>query len=150
VSIPITTITAAIAALSVSGVTILDVSALRDSMTDRDLPCLAPRPNQFVTFQPVERDTFGPSASARKTVVFSLAYRFFHSPVGQGRGQFEIFPLFLNNLFAIADALIATDLGGTVDMNLSSVPDLGVVGDASDNQFWGADVDIVCQVFINN
>jgi hypothetical protein len=151
VSIPISTITAAIAGLTISGVTVLDTNALRDAMVDIDLPCLAPRPYSFVNLQPVERDTFGAAAVARKTVLFSLNYRYFHAPVGQGLGEYETFPGFLTNLFALADALIAADaLGGTVDMNLASMPDLGVVQDGANTNFWGADVEIVCMVFINN
>jgi len=149
-SIPIDTITAAIAALTVSGVTIRDTSACTDAVMVRDCPVLAPRPNNFVMLNPVERDTFGASSVARKTVTFTLSYRFFHSVIGQGRGVYEVFPLYLDKIFAIMDALIACDLGGTVDMNLSGVPNLGVVTDGADNQFWGSDVEIICTVFINN
>lgn len=149
-SIPIGTITAAIAALTVTGVTIRDTSNMSDLITTRDCPVLAPRPNNFIGLNPVERDTYGASPVARKTMTFSLSYRFFHSPIGQGRGEYEIFPLYLVKIFAIMDALIACDLGGTVDMNLSGVPNLGVVVDGADNQFWGSDLDIMCTVFINN
>jgi hypothetical protein len=64
--------------------------------------------------------------------------------------MYEQFPLYLAKVFLIMDALIATDLGGTVDMTLSGIPDLGVVVDGADNQFWGSDLDIMCTVFINN
>ena len=148
-SIPIDTITAAIKGLTVTGVTIRDTDGCMDAVTVRDLPLLSPRPFNFVTLNPVERDTYGASTSAKKTVTFSLAYRFFHSAIGQGRGEWEIFPLYLDKIFAIMDVLIATDLGGTVDMNLTGIPNLGVVVDDADNQFWGSDLDIVCTVFVN-
>lgn len=149
-SIPIGTITAAIAGLTITGVTVRDTSGMTDLITARDCPVLAPRPNMFIGLNPVERDTYGASPVARKTVTFTLSYRFFHSPIGQGRGEYEVFPLYLVKIFAIMDALIACDLGGTVDMNLVGVPNLGVVVDGADNQFWGSDLDILCTVFINN
>jgi hypothetical protein len=126
--IPIDTITAAIAAIS-AGVTIRDTNALADAVTLRDCPVLVPRPNGFVNLSPVQRDTYGPSATARKTVTFSLNYRFFHTPIGIGRGMYDVFPDFLDKCFAIFDALIATDLGGTIDMDLNGIPELGVVVD---------------------
>ena len=148
--IPIDTITAAIAGLTVTGVTIRDTGTLSDVITVRECPALVPRPNGFVNLSPVQRDTYGPSASARKTVVFSLTYRFFHSPVGQGRGMYDVFPDFLDKCFAIFDALIATDLGGTIDMELNGMPELGVVVDGKDSEFWGSDLEIMCTVFVNN
>jgi hypothetical protein len=117
----------------------------------RDEPLLAPLPNQFVNLQPVVRDTYGPAATARKTVTFELAYRFFHSDVGEGRGFYDQFPDFLDKIFAINDALIAADaLGGTVDMQLIGNPNFGVVEDGGGGGHWGADITILCTVFVNN
>ena len=150
-SIPIDTITAAIAGLTVTGVTIRDTSQLTDHIEHRDMPLLAPRPNQFVNLHPVERDTYGLASVARKTVTFELIYRFFHSDAGEGRGLFDMFPDFLDKIFAIEDALIAADaLGGTVDMQLIGTPEFGIVLDGANNQCWGADVTIQCVLYVNN
>jgi hypothetical protein len=149
-AIPIDTITAAIAGLTVTGVTIRDTSALTDHIEHRDEPCLVPLPNNFVNFQPVIRDTYGPAATAKKTVTFELNYRFFHSDAGEGRGLYDQFPDFMDKLFAINDALIAADaLGGTVDMQLLGNPNLGVVVNGGGGEFWGADITILCTLFIN-
>jgi hypothetical protein len=149
-AIPINTITAAIAGLTVTGVTIRDTSALTDHVEHRDEPLLAPRPNQFVNMQPVQRDTYGPAATAKKTVTFELTYRFFHSDAGEGRGLYDQFPDFMSKIFAINDALIAADaLGGTVDMQLIGNPEFGVVTDGGGGEFWGADLTILCTVFVN-
>jgi len=151
-AIPISTITAAIKAISVAGVTIRDTTELTDGINPgRDCPVLVPRPNGFVGLGAVERDTVGRASVARKTVTFTLAYRFFHSGMGQGRGEYDVFNDFVSKLFLIWDALIAADaLNGTVDMTMSGMPDLGVVEDGAGKQFWGADIEVVCTVFINN
>jgi hypothetical protein len=151
VSIPIDTITAAIAGLTMTGITIRDTSGMTDSIVTRDCPVLTPRPNQFVNFQPVIRDTYGLATVAKKTVTFELVYRFFHSSAGEGRGLYDQFADFMDKIFIINDALIAADaLGGTIDMQLTGNPDFGVVTDGAGNEFWGADVTVLCTVFINN
>lgn len=148
--IPIDTITAAIAGLTVTGVTIRDTSNLTDHVEHRDEPLLAPRPNSFVTFQPVQRDTYGLASIAKKTVTFELSYRFFHSDAGEGRGLYDQFPDFMDKIFAINDALIAADaLNGTVDMQLTGNPQFGVVQDGAGGNFWGADITVLCTLFIN-
>lgn len=149
-AIPIDTITASIAALVVTGVTIRDTSQITDHVEHRDEPLMAPMPNGFVTLMPVQRDTYGPAATAKKTVMFELKYRFFHSDAGEGRGLYDQFPDFMDKIFAINDALIAADaLGGTVDMQLTGNPDFGVVTDGGNNEFWGADLTVLCTLFIN-
>jgi len=148
-SIDLDTITASIAAVAITGVTVRDTSNMTDAVTLRDCPLLSPRPFQFVGLSPIERDTYGGPATSQKSATFTLTYRYFHSPVGQGRGMYDEYPTFIDKIFAIADAIIAADdLNGVVDINLNGMPDIGVVEDGAGNQFWGTDLEFNCLIFI--
>jgi hypothetical protein len=150
-AIPIATITASIAGLTVTGLTIRDTGSLSDHIEHRDEPCMVARPNGFVTFSPTVRDTYGLATIARKTQVFTLAYRLFYADAGEGRGMYDLFPGFVTMIFALQDALIAADaLGGTIDMQMIGNPSLGIVQDGADGNHWGCDINIQCTVFINN
>ena len=148
-SIDLDTITASIAAVAITGVTVRDTSNMTDAVNIRDCPLLSPRPFQFVGLSPIERDTYGGPATSQKSATFTLTYRYFHSAIGQGRGMYDEYPTFIDKIFAIADAIIAADdLNGVVDINLNGMPDIGVVEDGAGNQFWGTDLEFNCLIFI--
>ena len=48
-AIKITTVATAIAAISISGVTVKDISAIPEAVNEQDCPMLAPRPDNFVS-----------------------------------------------------------------------------------------------------
>lgn len=106
----------AIAALSVTGLTIKTLSGIPDSVEARDCPILFPSPENLITGLNVERVSYGSATQGRKDVNYTLTYKFIFARVGTGRGLYDVFP----DMIAMIDLLFSTmvdsdDLSGTVE-----------------------------------
>ena len=147
-ALAISTICDSIAALSVTGLTILDFDAI-PARTDRG-HYLYPNPINFVTDFLVEWDSYGADASAKKTVTYTLNYVFNYSPVGEGRAfKLDLYDDMVTMAFQIQDALIAnSSLSGNID-NLPTFGTFGQIFDPSGNPCLGCDIRISVKEFVN-
>jgi len=139
-----------ISALAVDGVHIADLSQIPDNALVRDLPLIYPKPDGYISDLNVRIDSFG-SAQAKKTVFYTLNYRYLHSPVGAGRGLFDVYEDLVAKAALFLDAIIANDaLAGQIDLQAVEIPNFSAgVADPSGNQFHGADLALTVMEFVN-
>jgi hypothetical protein len=146
-----TTITAAIAALTITGVTIKDISGIPDQVLDRDCPILFPMPGTWLgagSGLPDEETTFG-TPSTRYWVAHRVyKYVFLHSIVGAGRGVSEQYNAATAYMDSIPTALVQLDVA-TVDVEGITFQPLGVVQGPDGTKFIGSVFDIAMRERIN-
>jgi len=136
----------AISKLRVAGLTMR--MAVPQALDPTDAPSMWPRPDGFVSDFEVQVDSFG-SASAKKTVTYTLTYIFARSAVGAGEG-FEYYQSMTDMAFKIMDAFVAHDAlqGEAIDVT-PSFGEFGLILDASDKPFFGAELRIAVTEFVN-
>jgi hypothetical protein len=151
VALNIANIADAIAGLTISGVTVLDLNEIKEGIVERDCPVLFPRPDGYVTDFKVEVQSFGGEGERAMDVTYSLHYVLAYAAVGSGRGLFDKYPGMVNAAFAVIDAILANDtLGGdAVDVNIKNVPDFGLVNDPAGNAFHGFEIAINITELVN-
>jgi hypothetical protein len=146
----IATITSNIAALSISGVTILDIDEIKEGIKERDGATFFPNPIGFVTDLRVEPVTLGSAGARSYNVWYSLHYVLAYAPIGSGRGIFDKYPSMVATAFSIIDALIANDaLAGTQEFQVQSIPEFGPVSDPSGKMHHGCQIVIDIMEFVN-
>lgn len=131
------TITNSIAALTISGVTIKDIDEIPDSA--RMLcPVLIPQPNDFVTNFVPSVQTLGSNGGAKLNFEYDLNYVYLHAEAGSGIGALSIYSGLITKLSAILVAIASNDaITGLVDLQTSSIGNIGIIEDPSGKQFWG-------------
>jgi len=136
-AIALTTITNSIAALSISGVTILDIDQIPAEGTRAGLPVLYPEPGGFITNFVMVRDSFGGGSSAKMTLEYDLTYTFLHTVMGSDRAMAPYDDM-VDKAMEILDAIIALDeLTGVIDIVPNSPLEFGKAADPSGNMFFG-------------
>lgn len=144
-----------ISQLEIAGVRVRDVDEIRAAVTERDCPILIPEPLNFLSNITIVRDSYGPAATAMKTITYQLGYTFLYAPVGAGR-ELERYWDMVKKAALILDAFIADDdmTSGTsfdeaVDITPVSVVEFGPVPDPAGNQFIGCRFQFQVIEFIN-
>ncbi len=132
----VNTVAASIAALSISGVTIKDITAIPDSA--RMLcPILIPQPNGYMSNSTMTFESFGSNGAAKMNLEYDLNYVFLYSEVG-GISAFAAYSGLMTKLAAVLVSIMSNDaITGLVDMRLNSIGDIGVINDPAGNEFWG-------------
>jgi hypothetical protein len=150
-SLSATTITAAIAELSVNGLTIKDVDDIPQTINARDCPVLFPMPGSWLgtgSGFPEGDTTFGTATTRYWQAHRVYTYVFIHSPVGTGRGINEQYEDATNFMDSIPEALIELDVA-TVDIENITHKPLGIVTDPAGTKFIGTNFDITFRERIN-
>ena len=146
-------ITNAIDDISISGVSIKNLSNIPEAVTPNDCPILFPDPRSFISGVSVEWDSYGTDALANKHITYNLTYTFCFEPIGAGRGMLDIFDPWMDAVLAIMDGFIAASLTfnsvGGVEVNLQEVTPFGVIQDLAGNQFHGCQFVLQVIEFIN-
>jgi len=149
----LSTVTAFVAGLSVSGVTMLDYGDVKMAFDDRDGPVFYPNVAAPVTVNLLERDSVGAGTEAAMTLVYSVPYRLLYAQFGVERGLSDIWPGMIATLRNIFTALVENDtpvLGGSsVNLEITSVTLGATVADPAAKPFHGADVVIQIMEFIH-
>jgi hypothetical protein len=141
-SVKIATVTAAIAALNISGVNVRDAGKIPESVNPQDCPLLAPRPDNFVTNLSVEEESFGGPAAARKSCRYTLNYNFYFAPVAEGHSLFEGYAAMVTKAAAVLLALATTILSAAHEHQVSGIPQFGPVVDAAGTLFHGCVISV--------
>jgi hypothetical protein len=148
-SLAAVTLANSIAAISVSGVTMKDLDQIPQEATARDCPMVYPKPDGFLSGLAIERDSFG-GAAAKMTARYTLTYVYLHSPVGTGRGLFDVYQDVVTKALSVLDAILATaTLDGAVDVMPQDILEFGPVSDPSGKTFHGCLIALNCVEFIN-
>lgn len=144
-------ITAAIAALNVTGVTIKDIDAIPQSVINRDCPIFFPMPGDWLDggrATSEDETTFGPAGSRLWHVYRTYKYVFLHSAVGIGRGNSDTYQDAQEKIEALTTAITALDVSG-VDVTEIKNSALGVLQDAAGSKFTGCTFNISIRERIN-
>ena len=144
-------ITAAVAALSVSGVSIKDTSAIPDKVLHRDCPILFPVPGDWVGGaggSPDDETTFGTPGTRYWQVHRTFKYIYLHSAVGTGRGLADEYNAIVTKAELIWEAITALDVAG-VDVENITHSAVGVLSDGAGNQFNGCMFEITVREKVN-
>lgn len=144
-------IATSIATLSITGVTIRDLSAIATEVFARDCPMLMPDPEKFLTGFSVTRETLGTDAVAVRNVKYTLNYLLFFREVGEGRGLFDYFQTLITLWGTVQDAFIANSVlsNSAVIESFPSSADVGLVSDPTGKQFFGFPVSIQVMEYVN-
>ena len=138
------TVSASIAALSISGVTIKDVDEIPDSAAML-CPLIVPRPNDFITNIQAVRQSFGGGGTARIDFTYTLNYAFLFCEAGSGQGAFAPYDGLLEKLVTILETMLTNDdISGAVDMQVDNIGEIGVISDPSNKNFWGVHFSLRC------
>jgi len=144
-----TTIATAIKNLSITGVTVLDITEMQDQVDLRLGPVLMPGPSWIAGGlggeDPEGSATFGPGMWIFQRV---FSYRYFHAPVGSGRGLYDYYSAMSTNLDAIVTAFVGLNVTGVDVMELDN-SEFMVVNDPSEKQFYGFDFAVSLKEKVN-
>lgn len=144
-----TTVATAVAGLSVTGVTVKDLTAVPEEVFDRDCPIVYPNPANYISMDGVSRETLGGDSGALKEVRYTLHYTFLHHEAGAERGQKDAAQDSVSKLYAFLSAVIANSDTLAV---INIVPDHGplqVVQDPSGKDFHGCEVSLTVTEWLN-
>ena len=147
VTCSVNTVATSISNLTISGVTIKDVTAIPDN-TQMLCPILIPQPNNYMTGTSMTFETFGSNGAAKMNLEYDLNYVFLFCEVGSGINAFAPFSGLMTKLAAILVVIFSSDaISGLVDMKLNTIGDIGVIADPAGNEFWGLMFSLHCQEF---
>ena len=132
----VNTIASSIAELTVSGVTIKDITAIPDS-AQMLCPIIIPQPNDYMNNVSMSFETFGSNGAAKMNLEYDLNYAFLFCEVG-GVNSFAPFSGLMTKLAAVLVTILSNDtINGLVDMQLKSVGNVGVINDPAGVEYWG-------------
>jgi hypothetical protein len=147
VTCAVNTVAASIAGLTISGVTIKDITAIPDN-AQMLCPILIPQPNNYMTGTAMTFESFGSNGAAKMNLEYDLNYVFLYCEVGSGINSFAPFSGLMTKLAAILVVIFSNDkISGLVDMSLNTVGNIGVITDPSGNEYWGVLFSLHCLEF---
>ena len=140
------TVTNAIAALSIPGVTIKDVDELSDAIGE-DFAVLAPMPAGFITNVLVSRDEV---TGQKLRLSYTLTYRYYHCKIAGGLGGlFSTFSKLVDNAAAILLAFCNdATLAGALDNEAPTFSTFGPVSDPAGIGYHGFDITLNIMQFL--
>ena len=148
-----TAIGTGISNLSISGVTVKDITAIPDSVVDRMCPILFPSPDGWMgggNGEPTEGSTtFGTATTRLWTFNRNYHYVYLHAPVGSGRGLLDMISAMSTKADAILTAITTLDLTD-VDVKTIAIGEFGVLTDPAGHSFFGFTLDITFRERLNN
>ena len=138
-----------IAAVSVTGVRIVDIDEITEQVDTR-IPTLYPNPEGFITALEVVRVSQGAGGTALMDVKYTLNYRFCYAPVGSGRNLADLFGNLTALVVDIIEAFLAEDdIAGVIDMEVQDIPAIGPVLAPNGETFIGCDLSFRITEFQN-
>jgi hypothetical protein len=144
------TIATGIAALSISGVTVKNVTAIPEFVNNDSLPILFPNPEGWILGGnsipgPL---TMGPVSSRYWEFDRTFDYVFLYAPAGGNLGMLDKIAGMAGKLDLIMTALTTLDLAD-VDVMSVNCTAFGALGDPNKTQFYGCHVQITLREVLN-
>jgi hypothetical protein len=141
-----------IAALTVTGISIKDITAIPEQVQPRDCPILFPSPNGWMAGGNGEPSngpaTFGSPTGRMWVFNRVLNYVYLHSSIGAGRGLIDNIPGMSDNVDAIITKLLELDLA-QVDIQNISIGAFGELNDPGGNSFFGTTIAVTVREKVN-
>lgn len=149
VTVNIAAVLNAIAALSVTGVDILDTDEIPESADGIRQPVIYANPDGLITDFVYTRQSFGAGGMEKADIEYTLSFRLCHTPVGSGRGLMDIYPDVVTVAVAFMEAIMTNDsLTGAIDVQFAGITRFGIVLDPSDKVYEGADFAIRIKEYV--
>ena len=140
-TLSIVTIADSISKLSVTGVTILNLDKIKDTVLNAECPIVYPNPDGFVSAFEVERAAISEGATSVWDIRYVLTYRFLHSEIGMGLGLLDKYGGMVDKVMDFVDKILISDtVTGAVDLELDDITSFGPVSDPSGRMFHGCDI----------
>lgn len=137
INVQFDTVASSISDLSVDGVQILNIDQIPES-ADLLVPLLMPQPNGFVSDISPQFQSYGSGGTAKIDLQYTLNYVYLHAPIGSGISTYDVYKGLLTNLIAVFEEIFGNDAPeGAIDLQLSSLSDIGTVTDPGGHEFWG-------------
>jgi hypothetical protein len=137
VTCSVNTVATAISGLTVSGVTIKDITAIPDS-AKMFCPVIIPQPNDYMSGTKMTFETFGSMGTAKMNMEYDLNYVYLHCEAGSGINAFAPFSDLMTKLASILVVIMSNDkVNGLVDLQLQNVGNIGIINDPAGNSYWG-------------
>jgi hypothetical protein len=139
----VSTVTHAVASLSISGVTVKDIHDLTASI-GLAYAILMPRPDDFITDVSIE-----PAELSKQNldVRYTLHYQYFHCAVGNN--LFGDYSPMMTNIAAIVKAFCNdATLTGSIDGGMPTIDGVTLLMDASGNKYHGAEFSLPILQFL--
>lgn len=137
INVQFDTVANSVSGLRVDGIKILNIDQIPETVTMLG-PVLMPQPNGFVSDISPQFQSYGSNGAAKIDLAYTLNYLYLHAPIGSGISTYELYAALLANVIAIFEAIFANDaIDGAIDVQLSSLSDIGTITDPSENQYWG-------------
>ena len=148
-----TAIATGIAALTITGVTVKDITNIPESVADRDCPILFPHPDGWMAGgngEPGEGPTtFGTPTTRLWTFNRGYQYVYLHHAVGTGRSIKDFYSAMATKADAIITAITKLDITD-VDVKNVTIGNFGTILDPAGKSFFGFTVDVVMRERLNN
>jgi hypothetical protein len=143
----IATVADSISKLSVAGLTISDIDAIK-AAADTRISTMIPNAD-YITDVVSEVDSYGASV-AMMTLYYTLNYRLLYKPLGTGRTMtLEQFSGLVAMVGLIWDAFLDIgEIAGCEDLSISSVGNFGPVEDPAGSGWWGCDLGFRVKEFV--
>ena len=146
--VKIASVATAIAGLSVSGVSLKDISAIPEQVDQRQCPILFPDPAGFVTGLSISRETLGLDSVAGKNVNYTLNYIYLHCEVGTVRYLTDAIDTMVDKTVLVLNAIADNStVNGAVDLVPNMAGEFGQIEGPSGNTFFGCKILIAVQEF---
>ncbi len=140
---------AAVAGLTITGLTIKDIDEIPFTVTDRDCPVMFPAPAGGVQATQAEMMTFGGATERYWEVTRQFRWNYLHAPLGADRyGVFAYHPAMAAKSDAIIEALCELDVAG-VDIMTVDLTDFGPVPAPDGTMFHGFGLTMTVREKIN-
>ena len=136
----ISTVATWIAGLTITGVTIKDLSGIPEVIYPQDCPLLVPDVNApYLQDVQYERLSFRTAAAGRANRLdYSLNYVYYHAPVLEGVDLFEHYEALADAWSAIMTVIVADETpSGAYDIRPAGTPYFGLVRATDETPFHG-------------
>ena len=144
------TVTAFIASLSMTGVTIKDLSTMPNSFDIRQFPILAPEVFQPVTMQRNIHDSYGDGTTAKQSLYYLVPYVLACYDQGEGRGLQDILPGIASATSTVITSLLKNDTPAdlVVDLAVQSATVNTIVNDPAGKGYHGAKLILLIREYV--
>jgi hypothetical protein len=137
VSLHVTAVAAAVAALDIPGVAIQDVNEMAQGLTGRTLPLLTPGVAEGPFLSDWEPRRISLEGNYQNS--YTLNYTLYYAPAGKDRGLFALYPGMVAAVEKVINAFQRlTHVTGCKSITLERIPQMGQIRDVSDQKYHGA------------
>lgn len=143
------TVADALSNVSMSGIVVKDLDAVKAAIDSRQCPVFQLYPQEGFALGEVIPDSFG-STAAKKHLTYTFTYGLFYEPISTGRDLNDIFPGMVAAASTVITAITNNDaLTGSIDIRVSGGGLAGTLLDAADNAYHGVKIVMTVLEYIN-